>query len=76
MPLGDFGTASCAPRLGTQYDPLDVYPCGHEPPGPGGFGSGNGSAMAAVAMTTTAAITASDFICAPFVWMEWSGQPP
>jgi hypothetical protein len=49
VPLGGFGTASCAPCDGTQYDPLDVYPCGQLPPGPGGFGTGNGSACAAVA---------------------------
>jgi len=46
--------ASCAPWLGTQYDPLDVYPCGHEPPGP----CGNGSALAAIATKASAAMMA------------------
>jgi hypothetical protein len=38
--------ASCAPCDGVQNDPLEVYPCGHDPPGPAGFGSGKGSASA------------------------------
>jgi hypothetical protein len=38
--------ASCAPCAGTQYEPDDVHPCGHDPPGPGDFGTGNGSASA------------------------------
>jgi ABC-type uncharacterized transport system substrate-binding protein len=44
VPPGGLGTASCAPC--TQYDPLDVYPNGHEPPGPDAFGCGSGSASA------------------------------
>jgi len=30
LPFG-FGTASCAPRIGTQYDPLAPHPCGQDP---------------------------------------------
>jgi hypothetical protein len=54
--------ASCAPCDGTQYDPLDVYPCGHEPPGPCGFGTGNGSACAAVATKANIAMMMVSFI--------------
>jgi hypothetical protein len=49
LPPGDFGTASCAPWLGTQNEPDARKPCGQLPPGPGGFGCGSGSAKAAVA---------------------------
>jgi hypothetical protein len=63
VPLLGFGTASCAPCDGTQYDPLDVYPCGHEPPGPTGFGCGSGSAKAAVAtMASVAMVVVRNFI--------------
>jgi hypothetical protein len=49
--------ASCACCEGTQYDPLDVQPCGHDPPGPEGFGKGKGSPSAgAVAISSSAAV--------------------
>jgi hypothetical protein len=49
VPFAGFAMASCASCDGTQNDPDDVQPCGHEPPGPAGFGTGNGSASVAVA---------------------------
>jgi hypothetical protein len=49
VPLAGLAMASCAPCDGTQKLPLDVYPCGHEPPGPCGLGTGSGCACATVA---------------------------
>jgi len=46
VPFGGFGTASWAPALGAQNEPLARYPCGQEPPGPVGFGQGIGAATA------------------------------
>src|SRR5262249_24924875 len=40
--------ASAAPDDGVQNEPLAISPCGHEPPGPGGFGTGSGSVSAVV----------------------------
>jgi hypothetical protein len=50
--------ASCACCEGTQYDPLDVQPCGHDPPGPEGFGKGKGSPSAGAVAISNAAVAA------------------
>jgi hypothetical protein len=79
VPFSGFGTASCAPCDGTQYDPLDVYPCGQLPPRPGGFGfgCGSGSATAAVAMTAaSAAMMVVSFILIPSSSLASSSSDP
>jgi hypothetical protein len=62
-PLADFAIASDAPWLGTQNEPDEKYPCGHEPPGPGGFGTGKGSASDGVAAMTAMARMAAIIFC-------------
>jgi hypothetical protein len=42
-----------------QNDPLEKYPWGQLPPGPGGFGCGNGSAIAALETSASAMMVAS-----------------
>ena len=45
--------ASAAPGDGVQNELLAISPCGHEPPGPGGFGTGSGSVSAVVVMSAS-----------------------
>src|SRR5262249_5408447 len=59
--------ASAAPGDGVQNEPLAISPCGHEPPGPGGFGTGSGS-VSAVVVTSASMRERAVFIGSISVW--------
>ena len=70
--LGD-GVRSTRRRV--QNEPLAISPCGHEPPGPGGFGTGKGSASAVVVMSASMRERAV-FIGLISVWDTIGTLPP
>src|SRR5215831_19792121 len=67
--------ASAAPDDGVQNEPLAISPCGHEPPGPGGFGTGSGS-VSAVVVTSANMRERAIFIGSIPVWDTIGTLPP